>query len=59
MFAMPYMVAVKSASRRAPDDAMRAQFGEMFSKMPSGTKGFQDLETLFRLGGLKLPRFPH
>jgi arsenite methyltransferase len=59
-FAMPYMVAVKSAARRTPDDGMRAQFGEMFKKMPVWhQRDFRDLETLFRLGGLKLPGFPH
>lgn len=60
MFAMPYMVSVKSATRRAPDDGMRMKFGEMFGKMPAWhQRDFRDLETLFRLGGLKISRFPH
>lgn len=60
MFAMPYMVSIKSAARRTPDEVMRMQFGEMFKKMPVWhQRDFRDLETLFRLGGLKLPRFPH
>lgn len=58
-FAMPYMVAVKSPVRHMPNVAQREQFGSLYRAMPAWhRRDFDDLRTMFRLGGLKLQDFP-
>jgi ubiquinone/menaquinone biosynthesis C-methylase UbiE len=57
-FAMPYMVAVKSPVRHAPDATQQERFGALYRAMPDWhQRDFDDLRTMFRLGGLKLKAF--
>lgn len=57
-FGMPFMVAVKSAVRHRPDAPQRAELIQLYRAMPRWhQRDFNDLQTMFRLGGLKLSRF--
>ena len=52
-FLMPYMVAIKSPSRRGDDPDLRARLKEAFVGMPrTYQKDFKDLTIFFGLGGL-------
>lgn len=52
-FIAPYMVAVKSARRRAPESQLRQRFRDLRAGMPrSHQVDLDDLVTFFRLGGL-------
>ena len=54
---LPYMMAVKSPSRRHDEvGELKQSIGELKAAMPPyHQKDLQDLETLFKLGGLKNP----
>lgn len=53
-FLIPYLVALKSAPRRAPDPALRARLAEVRARLPAWHQAdLADLCTFFRLGGLK------
>jgi len=55
-FAMPYMMAVKSHSRREADAQLLKQLRQLKQSMPVHHKtDLNDLVTFFRLGGLKSP----
>jgi arsenite methyltransferase len=55
-FVMPYMMAVKSHSRREADAALIKRLQELKHNMPSYHKiDLKDLMIFFRLGGLKSP----
>ncbi|PTD96954.1 class I SAM-dependent methyltransferase [Pseudothauera lacus] len=56
---VPYMVALKSAPRRAPDSALQARLRELHDAMPAyHQRDFKDLSTFFRLGGLRSAHLP-
>lgn len=53
-FLIPYLVALKSASRRPPDPALRARLAEIRTRLPAWHQAdLADLRTFFRLGGLR------
>ncbi len=53
-FLMPYMVAIKSAARRAADSELKRNLAAIRSQMPPyHQRDLKDLTTFFRLGGLK------
>lgn len=52
-FMMPFMVAIKSASRRGSDEKLRSRFAAAFARMPKTyQKDYKDLQRFFGLGGL-------
>jgi arsenite methyltransferase len=52
-FLVPYMVALKSHSRRDPDPALTSQLSAAFARMPpTYQRDFRDLSVFFGLGGL-------
>ena len=52
-FMMPFMVAIKSASRRDKDPALKRRLASAFDAMPrTFQKDFKDLKIFFGLGGL-------
>lgn len=55
-FMMPFMVAIKSPSRRDEDPILKAKLAEAFEQMPrTFQKDFKDLTIFFGLGGLSRP----
>ncbi len=58
-FVMPFMVAIKSPIRHPLTTEQQAEFGRLYRAMPGWhQRDFDDLRTMFRLGGLKLGHFP-
>ena len=56
-FMMPFMVAIKSASRRGPDETLRSRLAGKFDAMPrTYRKDYRDLQRFFSLGGLSKGR---
>jgi ubiquinone/menaquinone biosynthesis C-methylase UbiE len=58
-FAVPYMVAVKSPTRRSLTRDLLEQLSHVYRDLPPSHKtDFKDLATFFKLGGLRTPAFP-
>ncbi len=55
-FLAPYMVALKSAPRRAPEPGLKARLQALAADLPAHHQAdLADLRTFFRLGGLSSP----